>query len=105
MPLSETEYNGDCRDQYYCSLQDTMMFANLTGYTKLIAKSNGPVQLPRFLEFGGSIREMQSGLNTSLHEGECWSLRNWKALGAMDSSLKRLCCMPLKTARLDQIHV
>lgn len=56
MPLSETEYNDDCWDQYNCSLQDTMMFANLAGYTKLISKSNCPVQLPRFLEFWGSIQ-------------------------------------------------
>jgi hypothetical protein len=33
MFLSETGYNGNFRDQYSCSCQDTKMFANHTGHT------------------------------------------------------------------------
>ena len=68
IPLSEIEYNSNCQDQYSCSWHDTMIFANFTGYMRLKSKTNCPIKLLCFLDYQGSIRETQSGLNASLPE-------------------------------------
>ena len=64
IPLSGTEYNGNCQDQYSCSCQDTMTFASYAGYTRSLSKSNCPVKFPHFLDYQG---------NTENHK-EAWML-------------------------------
>ena len=69
-----------------------MIFANFTGYMRLKSKTNCPIKLLCFLDYQGSIRETQSGLNALLSEGVHQSLRNWKAHcapEAMDANMKK----------------
>lgn len=105
--------NGNCQNQYSCSCQNTT-FGSYIGDTRLMSKTNCPVNLPCFFCFcfcfltsKGTYRETRRGLTASLPEGEHKSLRNWKAhgtSGVMDSTLKKPMNMPLKAAKLGQLY-
>ena len=58
MPLSETEYNGNCQDRYSSSCQDTVTFASHTGATKLMSKTNCPVKPACLLDHSGTGRHI-----------------------------------------------
>ena len=46
-----TEYNHNFQDQYSCSCQETMKFGSYTGYTRLMSKTYGPLNLPCVLDY------------------------------------------------------
>ena len=56
IPLSETDYNGNCQYQYSWSCHYTMVFANFTGYTRWMCKTSGTVKFPCFLDYYGNIQ-------------------------------------------------
>lgn len=107
LPLSTTEYNGNCQDQYSCSCQDTMKFESYTGYIRLMSKTNCPVKLHVSLTTKGTYRGTLRGLRLHCLR-ECLNLSGtggYSAPEAMGSNLKNLGEMPLKEARPGQLHV
>lgn len=49
IPLSDTDYNSNCQDQYNCTCKDT-------GYKRLIAKTNCMIRFPFFLDYYGNTQ-------------------------------------------------
>lgn len=43
VPLSETEYNDNCQDQYSCSCQNSVVYASHTEYRRLMCSTSCPV--------------------------------------------------------------
>lgn len=102
---TETDYNGDCQDQYNGSWQNTMMFASYPEYTRLMSKTNCPVKL-----LHASLTPKKHGENTE--QPECFTdwgsaslsqeLKAHSAPRAMDS--EKPWCMSLKAARAGRLH-
>lgn len=45
MPLSETEYNAGCQEEYSCTCQDIMMFASYMRCVRTMSKTACPAKL------------------------------------------------------------
>lgn len=77
-----------------------MMFASLSGYTRLMSKTNCLVKLQYFLffDFWGSIQRNTKWPVSLTAWGSTWKAR-WVS-GAIDSNRKNLWHMLLKAARL-----
>lgn len=105
--LSEIEYDSNFQDKCSCGCQYTRMFASYTGYRRLLSKTNSPTELPCFLDIGGNIQRHVEWSECFTAWGKAWvsqQLEGTLCLGAMESNLKNLCCMPFKAARPSQLH-